>query len=63
MGSDKVAIARLSVIPSYATSESATRHSWSSGEAVISLPSRFDCGRNLITTDGKPNEEDDDKAR
>ncbi|GMN37935.1 hypothetical protein TIFTF001_007228 [Ficus carica] len=61
--SGKVAITRLTTIPSYATMESAAHHSWSSGEVAISSPSRFDCGWDLITTDGMPNEEDDDKAR
>ncbi|GMN49950.1 hypothetical protein TIFTF001_019118 [Ficus carica] len=61
--SDKVAIARLTVIPSNATTGSVVCRSWSSGEVVISSPSTSDCGRNLITTDGMPSEEDDDKAR
>ncbi|GMN23458.1 hypothetical protein TIFTF001_000130 [Ficus carica] len=61
--SDKVAIARLIAIPSYAMMESAVSHSWSSDKVAIFSPPRSNCGCNLITTDGMPNEEDDDKAR
>ncbi|GMN39637.1 hypothetical protein TIFTF001_008865 [Ficus carica] len=60
--SSKVVIVRLMAIPSYTTTKSAARRSWSSSEVVISLPMRSDCSRNLITTDGMPNDEDDDKA-
>ncbi|GMN30379.1 hypothetical protein TIFTF001_002768 [Ficus carica] len=56
------AIPRLIAIPSYATMESAARRSWNSGEVAISLPSRSNCGHNLITINGMPSEEDDDKA-
>ncbi|GMN33696.1 hypothetical protein TIFTF001_004302 [Ficus carica] len=39
--SGKVAVARLTAIPSYATMESTARRSWSSGEVAISSPSRL----------------------
>ncbi|GMN49549.1 hypothetical protein TIFTF001_018717 [Ficus carica] len=61
--SGKVAITRrLTVIPCYATTESTTHRSWSSGEVAISSPLRSDCTCDLITIDGMPNNEDDDKA-
>ncbi|GMN28154.1 hypothetical protein TIFTF001_050516 [Ficus carica] len=43
--------------------KSAAHRSWSSGEVVISSSLRSDCGHDLITTDGMPSNEDDDKAR
>ncbi|GMN31641.1 hypothetical protein TIFTF001_003349 [Ficus carica] len=61
--SGKVAIARLTAIPSYVTMESAARHSRSFSEFVISSPLRFDCGCDIISTNGIPIKEDDNKAR
>ncbi|GMN58290.1 hypothetical protein TIFTF001_027401 [Ficus carica] len=60
--SGKAVIARLMAVPSYVTTKFAACRSWSSGKIIISSPSRSDCGRDLITTDGLPSDEDDDKA-
>ncbi|GMN38855.1 hypothetical protein TIFTF001_008082 [Ficus carica] len=59
--SNKVAIVRLMAMLIYATTEYATRRLWSSDEVAISSPSRSDCSRDLITTDGMPTNKDDNK--